>query len=115
MFLRFSKLADLKKRREKAWKKCVFMGDSVVMELGDRIVGIAKLREENDKICDYDVVVAKRCELRADKIARYIKDTIGKSNKFANTPSQKRRKYFVDEIDCETLPVKAQIIFSRIQ
>jgi len=114
MFLRFSKLADLKNGREKTWKKCVFLGDSVLMEWGNQIVGIAKLHEETEKCFDYDVIVAKNCELGSEKIARYIKDMIGKSNKFSEIPSPKRRKYFVEEFDCEFLPVKAKLQFSHI-
>lgn len=95
------------------YRKCVFLGDSVVMEYGDKIVGIAKLHEENDKCLDYDVVVAAQCELGAASIARNIKDMIGKSNKFAVNPTAKRRKYFVEEIDCSELPVKAEIVFKH--
>ena len=39
---------------------------------------------------------------------------IGKSNKFTTNPTDKRRKYYVEEIDCEVLPVNAKIVFSRI-
>ena len=69
---------------------------------------------ETDKCMDYDIVVAKQCELSADKIARFIKDMIGKSEKFNENPSTKRRKYFVEEIDCDKLPIEAKIVFNRI-
>ena len=113
MFLRFSKGAYFKEHKSK-YRKCVFLGDAVVMEYGDRIVGIAKLHEETKNCCDYDVIVAKDCELGAASIARFIKDLIGKSNKFSEQPSSKRRKYYVEEIDGAVLPVKAQIQFSRL-
>ena len=113
MFLRFSK-GGYSPDKKQHFRKCVMLGNVVVMEYGDNIVGAARLHEESDKCFDYDVVVAKRCELGADKIARFIKDMIGKSNKFAANPSAKRRKYYVDEVDCESLPVTAKITFSRL-
>ena len=112
MFLRFSK-GQFDSKKVRMFRKCVFLGDAVVMEYGDKIVGVAKLHEESDKCLDYDVIVAKRCELDAATIARYIKDMIGKSNKFSSSPSSKRRKYFVEEIDCDVLPIKASITFSK--
>ena len=114
MFLRFSK-GDYNSCNNylHTIRKCVFLGDSVVMEYGNKIVGIAKLHEETPKCLDYDIVVAKQCELGANTIARYIKDMIGKSNKFEINPSTKRRKYYVEEIDCIELPVEAKIVFNR--
>lgn len=120
MFLRFSKGKYTSREKElipterRMYRKCVFLGDSVVMEYGDKIVGVAKLHEETDKCFDYDVIVAKRCVLGAECIARFIKDMIGKSNKFTKNPSQKRRKYYVEEIDADVLPVKARIVFSAM-
>ena len=115
MFLRFSKGSY---RHDKGYihtiRKCVFLGDSLVMEYGNKIVGIAKLHEETDKCFDYDVVVAAKCELGAETIARYIKGMIGKANKFSDEPSSKKRKYYVEEIDAEVLPLTAQIKFNRI-
>lgn len=112
MFLRFSK-GQYDSNNVRKYRKCVFLGDAVVMEYGDEIVGIAKLHEENDKCLDYDVIVAKDCELGAAKIAHFIKDMIGKSNKFMINPSVKRRKYYVEEIKGKSLPIKANISFSR--
>ena len=112
MFLRFSKGAyDANNVRQ--YIKCVFIGDALIMEYGNQIVGVAKLHEETDKCFDYDVIVAKQCELGAARISRGIKDMIGKSNKFADMPSAKRRKYYVEEVDCKVLPINAKIIFSR--
>ncbi len=115
MFLRFSKGSY---SREFGYlhtvRKCAFIGDSVVMEYGSRIVGIAKLHEETSTCMDYDIVVANKCELGAKCIARFIKDLIGKSNKFSENPSTKRRKYFVEEVDCEALPISAKLVFSKI-
>ena len=74
---------------------------------------IMRAKKENDKCLDYDVIVAKDCELGAAKIARFIKDMIGKSNKFMINPSVKRRKYYVEEIKGKSLPIKANISFSR--
>jgi len=113
MFLRFSK-GQFKSNKERLFKKCVFLGDVLVMEYGDNIVGVAKLHEETGSFFDYDVIVAKGCVLGAEKIARCIKDMIGKSNKFSQTPSSKRRKYYVEEVDCESLPIQAKITFSRM-
>lgn len=95
MFLRFSKGSYNPRNGytpKDKFKKCVFLGDSVVMEYGNKVVGIAKLHEETDKCMDYDIVVAKQCELGADKIARFIKDMIGKSEKFNENPSTKKKK-----------------------
>ena len=110
MFLRFTKgqFDGIRK-----YKKCVFLGDSVVMEYGDKIVGAAKLHEETDKCLDYDVVVAAQCELGAANIARTIKDLIGKSNKFTANPTAKRRKYYVSEVDNTELPIFAKIVFTN--
>ena len=122
MFLRFSKgpksannVAASTHHSEPVqyFLKAVFLGDSVIMEYGDNIVGIAKLHEETAKCMDYDVVVAGKCVLGAERIARSIKDMIGKSNKFSFTPSEKRRKYYVEVVDTDVLPIKAQIKFSR--
>ena len=95
------------------FSKAVFLGDSVIMEYGDNIVGIAKLHEETAKCMDYDVIVAGKCVLGAKRIARSIKDMIGRSNKFSFTPSEKRRKYYVEVVATEVLPIKAQIKFSK--
>ena len=115
MFLRFSKGSYKPSLQEyvNTLKKCVFLNGSVVMEYGNKIVGIAKLHEETDKCMDYDVVVAKQCELGADRIARFIKDIIGKSEKFNDNPSTKKRKYFVEELDCFELPIKTKIVFTK--
>lgn len=112
MFLRFSK-GQFVSNNVRKYKKCVFLGDSVIMEYGDEIVGAAKLHEETDKCFDYDVVVAAQCELGAAYIARTIKDMIGKSNKFATNPSTKRRKYYITEVDGVVLPIKAKIVFTK--
>lgn len=116
MFLRFSRGCYNRRNGytpKDTFKKCVFLGDSVVMEYGNKIVGIAKLHEETPKYLDYDIVVAKQCILGADKIARFIKDMIGKSEKFNENPSTKRRKYYVEEIDCAELPIEAKIVFDK--
>ena len=112
MFLRFSK-GEFNANKVREFKKCVFLGDSVVMEYGDKIVGVAHLHNEADKFLDYDVIVANKCSLGGDKIARFIKDMIGKSNKFSTTPTTKRRKYYVEKVDCEVLPIKAKIVFTK--
>ena len=112
MFLRFSK-GKFNKNDSIQYRKCVFLGDAVIMEYGNKIVGIAKLHEESDKLLDYDVIVATQCELGAQSISRFIKDMIGKSNKFETTPTTKRRKYYVQEIECDELPIIPQIIFKR--
>ena len=113
MFIRFSK-GMFDKTNNRKYKKCVFIGDSVIMEYGNEIVGVAKLHEETDKCFDYDVIVAKDCELGGDKIARFIKDMIGKSNKFSSSPSPKKRKYYVEMISGKVLPLKAEIKFSKV-
>jgi hypothetical protein len=83
------------------------------MEYGENIVGVARLHNETDKFLDYDVIVANKCYLGGDKIARFIKDMIGKSNKFSTTPTTKRHKYYVQKIECEVLPIKANIVFTN--
>ena len=113
MFLRFTK-GQFDKDKVRKYRKCVMLGNSLVMEYGDKIVGAAKLHEETDKCLDYDVVVAAKCEIDAKVIARYIKDMIGKSNKFSDNPSPKRRKYYVQEIDSDVLPITAKIVFTNI-
>lgn len=112
MFIRFSK-GMFNANKVMQYKKCVFLGDSLVMEYGNAIVGVARLHNEDDNYFDYDVIVADKCSLGGDKIARFIKDMIGKSNKFKATPSTKRRKYYVEKIECDVLPIKAQIIFTK--
>ena len=111
MFLRFSKTADIKQNRIKKYRKAIFLDDSVVMEYGTDIVGAARLQHENEKNLQYIIVVAKNCELGSASIARFIKDMIGKSNKFSDNPTSKRRQYFVDEVDSDVLPIKAKIEF----
>ena len=123
MFLRFSKGPKSANNVSRSthysepiqvFLKAVFLGDSLVMEYGDKIVGIAKLHEETDKCFDYDVVVAKNCEIGCDRVVRSIKDMIGKSEKFKETPSAKKRKYYVELIDGNVLPIKAEIKFKRV-
>lgn len=111
MFLRFSKTADLKQNRIKKYRKAVFLGNSAIMEYGNDIVGAAKVIKETDKCVNYVVVTAKNCELGTESIARFLKDMIGKSNKFSDNPISKRRQYFVDEVDSDVLPIKAKIEF----
>lgn len=113
MFLRFTK-GQFDKNKVRKYRKCVMLGNAVVMEYGDKIVGAAILHNETEKCLDYDVVVAGDCELGANTIARYIKDMIGKSNKFSATPTNKRRKYFVDEVAGDCLPIAAKIVFNKI-
>lgn len=113
MFLRFTK-GQFDSNNVRKFRKCVFLGGSLVMEYGDKIVGAARLHEETDKCFDYNVVIAKDCEIGAKVIARFIKDMIGKSNKFTANPSQKRRKYYVQEVEGEFLPINAKIVFSKI-
>ena len=111
MFLRFTK-GDYKESLK--YRKAVLLGDSLVVEYGDDIIGIAKLHEETDKSLDYDVVVASKCKFGPTVTARYIKDMIGKSNKFSTHPSAKRRRYYVEEVNCKSLPIKAEIKFKKI-
>lgn len=103
MFVKFSKNVH---------RKCVFLGGSLVLEYANNIVGIARLHEETDRCLDYDLIVADKCPLGGDKIARCIKDMICKSNKFTLTPTNKRRKYYLEKVDCDVLPIKAEITFT---
>lgn len=96
------------------YRKCLLIGDSVVMDYNNTIVGIAKLYEESEDTLDYDIVVARDCELGADAIARVIKTTIRKANNYSPNPTDKRRKYYVEKVDGEKLNVKAQIMFTNI-
>lgn len=113
MFLRFTK-GKFDENNTRKYRKCIFLGNSLVLEYGDKIIGAAKLHEESEKCFDYDVVVANGCDIDAKVIARYIKDMIGKSNKFSRNPSNKKRKYYVEEVEGDCLPIKANIVFSRI-
>lgn len=112
MFLRFSK-GQYDAHKVRKFRKCVLLGNALVMEYGNEIVGAAKLRDDADALHEYDVFVARDCEIGSIVIARYIKNMIGKSNKFTETPSQKRRRYYVEEIPGESLPIAASITFSR--
>lgn len=94
-------------------RKCVLLGNSLIMEYGSNIVGVAKLTEETPKRLGYTVVVASKCPLGGETIARYIKNMIGKANKFSDKPSTKRRSYYVDMVESETLPVTASITFQK--
>ena len=67
MFLRFTK-GDYKESLK--YRKAVLLGDSLVVEYGDDIIGIAKLHEETEICLDYDVVVASRCEFGPTVTAR---------------------------------------------
>ncbi len=113
MFLRFSKGAFFKTNKNKV-RKAVFLNNSLVMEYGNDIVGIAKLYKETDTYQDYTIIVARNCELGEQSIVRFIKDMIGKSNKFSSNPSNKRRKYYVEGLDCKVLPIIAEIKFKHI-
>lgn len=109
MYLRFTKgkwKSDLTDTR-----KCVMFNDTVVMEYGFRIVGVAKLYQETDKVKDYDIIVSNGAQIAPEKIAAYIKNMISKSNKFTEHPSKKRRRYNVEYIDGESLPINAYITF----
>lgn len=111
MFLRFSKGMF---NGQRTYKKAVFLGDDVVMEYGNDIVGIATKIDETAKCIVYKLWVATDNEPSPIKIARNIKDLIGKSNKFADEPSSKRRKYIVEQVSCAVLPVRAGIAVNNL-
>ena len=111
MFLRFSKS---KFKGQMTYRKAVLLGDDVVMEYGNDIVGIATKIDETTKCSIYKLWVAAQNELSATKIARNIKDLIGRSNKFTNKPSTKRRKYIVQQVQCNVLHVRAGIAINDI-
>lgn len=113
MFLRFSK-GEFCEAYKRTYLKAVFIGNTLVMECGEAIIGIARLYQETEKCLDYDVVVAGKHSISADAIARKIKDMIGKANKFRVNPSTKRRKYQVEVRPCEALPVTASITLQKI-
>lgn len=111
MFLRFSKGMF---KGQKIYRKAVLLGDDAVMEYGNDIVGIATKIDETTKRSVYKLWVAAQSELCATKIARSIKDLIGRSNKFTNKPSTKRRKYIVQQVQCNVLPVRVGIAVNDI-
>lgn len=113
MFLRFSK-GEFCEAYKRTYLKAVFIGNTLVMECGEVIIGIARLYQETEKCLDYDVVVAGKHAMGADTIARKIKNMIGKANKFCANPSAKRRKYQVEVRPCEALPVTARITLLKI-
>ena len=83
------------------------------MKYGDKIVGVARLTQETEKSCFYRLMVASQnTQLEAAKIARYIKDMIGKSNKFTASSSMKRRRYQTEVVEGESLPIRVGIDFS---
>lgn len=106
MFLRFSKGMF---NGQRTYRKAVFLGDDVVMEYGNDIVGIATKIDETAKCIVYKLWVATNNELSPIKIARNIKDLIGKSNKFADEPSSKRRRYVVERVPYDVIPVRVGI------
>lgn len=112
MFVRFSK-GDFCEDCKRTYLKAVLIGNTLIMECGEAIIGIARLYQETEKCLDYDVVVAGKHSISAEAIARKIKDMIGKANKFSDKPSQKRRKYQVEVRPCEALPITASIIFQK--
>ena len=113
MFLRFTK-GKYDKNKALQYRKSVLLGGTLIMEYGDKIVGAAKMCKESDKCLTYEVCVVKDSEIEAKVIARYIKDMIGKSNKFSENITQKRRKYNVTEYEGSSLPIKAEIVFTRL-
>lgn len=111
MFIKFSKGPY---RSDRKYVKAVFLGDKLIMEYKNNIIGVARLHSETEKTRDYDVIVAGRCELNAEYIARSIKDMIGRSFKFHNNPVIKRNKYYIEVIDNNMLSVAAKLEFKRI-
>ena len=114
MFLRFSKGAFIKGADKKKYRKAVLLNDTVVMEYGNDLVGIAVKIDENPKSVLYHICVATQNELDPTLIARAIKDMIGKSNKFSDSPSTKKRRYDVVEYDAMSLPYRVGMIFNYV-
>lgn len=106
MFLRFSKGMF---KGQRTYRKAVLLGDDVVMEYGNDIIGIATKIDETPKCVVHKLWVATQNELCATKIARSIKDLIGRSNKFTDEPTSKRRKYIVEQVPCAVLPIRVGI------
>lgn len=111
MFLRFSKGMF---KGQRTYRKAVLLGDDVVMEYGNDIVGVATKIDETPKCSVYKLWVATQNELCPIKITRSIKDLIGRSNKFTDEPSTKRRKYIVERVHCDVLPVRAGIAVNNL-
>ena len=111
MFLRFSKR---KQDGTRVYRKAVFLGDEVVFEYGNDIVGIAVKTNEDEKSISYLILEATENPLGATKIARNIKDLIGRSNKFSDKPTNKRRKYEVKNICSASLPVRVGIAINEL-
>ena len=111
MFLRFSKG---KQDGTRVYRKAVFLGDEVVFEYGNDIVGIAVKTNEDERNISYLILVAAENTLGATKIARYIKDIICRSNKFSNNPTNKRRRYEVKNICSASLPVRVGIAINEL-
>ena len=112
MFLRFSKGAFIKGADKKKYRKAVLINDTVIMEYGNDLVGLAVKFDEKPKSVTYHICVATQNELDPARIARAIKDMIGKSNKFTDKPSTKRRIYDVEEYHGKSLPYRAGIILN---
>lgn len=113
MFLRFTKGAFIKGADKKKYRKAVLLNDTVVMEYGNDLVGLA-VKEDERPNCDiYHVYVAAKNELAPERIARAIKDMIGKANKFTDQPSTKKRRYIVKHCDVQRLPYRTGIILNN--
>lgn len=111
MFLRFSKGMF---NGQRTYKKAVLLGDDIVMEYGNDIVGVGTKVDETPKCIMYQLWIATQNELGATKIARNLKDLIGRSNKFTDEPSSKRRKYIVEQVRCDALPVRVGIAVNNL-
>lgn len=113
MFLRFSKGAYIKGTDKRKYTKSAFIGDDVLMEHDNDVVGYATKTDETDKTIVYTLWVAIQNELPHHKITRSIKDLIGKSNKFSSNPSTKRRRYMVVPVDKAAIPVRVGITINE--
>lgn len=110
MFIRFTH----GRHSPEKYMKAVLLGNSLVMEFGNKIVGLAKLHEETDRCMDWDVVVATKCPMGGKAVAKSIKDMIGRSNKYDVNPSKKRRKYYVEEFESDFIPVNVSLAITSM-
>ena len=88
IFVRFSKrCSDVSKdaNKSKSYRRAVRVGNSCLVQDGDKIVAYSFLNEDNI----YDIII-QACDKQAE-YERYIKRFIGNSAKWLNLKEKKRR------------------------
>ena len=95
-------------------RKSVVIGDSVAVEFNGKVVGLGKLNNESCGCRDYDIAVAECCVCGGNSIAEHIKCLIRQRDRYSGNLPVKRRRFFVETVDNEVIPVRINLIFSKI-